>query len=201
MIPMLVLGITGGVAAGKSTVAAMFGEEGAAVFDADQAVHALYRGVAAPVIEAAFPGTTTGGVVDRSKLAAIVTKDRTALARLEAIVHPLVRAAEEAFRADAESAGYRVAVLDIPLLFETNADKRVDAVVVVTASDEIQRQRLGRRGGMSEAVLAALIARQTSDAEKRRRAHFIIDAGGELEATRNAVRAVLRALAATAAAR
>jgi dephospho-CoA kinase len=198
---MLVLGLTGGLAMGKSTVAEMFAAAGAAVFDADKAVHALYRGAAVAPIEAAFPGTTAGGVVDRRKLAALVATDPAALARLEAIVHPLVREAEEVLRRAAARSGSRVVVLDIPLLFETGAQKRVDAVVVVSTSPEIQRQRVSQRGGLSEAELAALTARQMPDAEKRRRAHFVIDTGGSLEETRNQVSDVLRALAARAAMR
>jgi dephospho-CoA kinase len=197
---MLVLGLTGGVAMGKSTVAGMFREEGAAIFDADKAVHALYRGPAVALIEQAFPGTAANGTVDRAKLAAIVTKDKAALATLEGIVHPLVQAAEEEFVAEAARRGARVAVLDIPLLFETGGDKRVDAVVVVTTSPEIQRERLAERLGMTPTQLAALMARQMPDAERRRRAHFVIDTSGPLEATREQVRGVLRALAARAGA-
>jgi dephospho-CoA kinase len=195
---MLVIGLTGGLAMGKSTVAAMFGVEGAAVFNADKTVHALYRGAALPLVEAAFPGTTANGAVDRHRLGAAVTGNPAALARLEAIVHPLVKAAEDEFKATAARAGTRVVVLDIPLLFETGAEQRVDAVVVVSTSAEIQRQRLKERG-MGEAEAATLIARQTPDVEKRRRAHFIIDTSGPLDATRGQVRGVLLALAARAA--
>ncbi len=198
---MLILGLTGGIGMGKSTVAAMFAEEGAAVFDADRAVHALYAGAAASLVEAAFPGTTHGGTVDRGELAARVVGNRAALMRLEAIVHPLVRAAEDAFRAAAARAGRRVAVLDIPLLFETGAERRVDAVIVVSTMPEIQRARLKDRDGADEAKIAALMARQTPDAEKRAHAHFVIDTSGEFAATRRQVRDVLRALAATAAGR
>jgi dephospho-CoA kinase len=198
---MLVLGLTGGLAMGKSTVAAMFAEEGAAVFDADRAVHRLYAGAAAPLVEAAFPGTTENGVVDRGRLAAAIAGDRAALARLEAIVHPLVREAENRFRAEAAAAGRRVLVLDIPLLFETGGDARVDAVAVVTATPAIQRQRIGEREGLSEEQRATLVARQMSDADKRARAHFIIDTSGDFAATRQQVRDVLRALAGASAAR
>jgi dephospho-CoA kinase len=191
----LVLGLTGGLAMGKSTVGEMFAEQGAAVFDADKAVHALYDGDATPLIEVAFPGTTANGSVDRRKLGAVVSADPAALARLEAIVHPLVEEVERVFVATAERAGRRVAVLDIPLLFETGGDKRVDAVVVVTTSAKIQRERLAHRG-MDAAAMAALLARQMPDAEKRRRAHFVIDTTGAFAATRAQVRDVLRALAA-----
>ncbi len=195
---MLVIGLTGGLAMGKSTVAAMFADEGAAVFNADRAVHALYSGRAVAPVEAAFPGTTAGGTVDRQKLRKAITGNPAALARLEAIVHPLVREEEASVKAAAASAGRRVVVLDIPLLFETGGDQRVDAVVVVSASADVQRQRLTQRG-MGEAEAATLIARQMSDADKRRRAHFVIDTGAELAATRAAVRGVLRALAGRAA--
>jgi dephospho-CoA kinase len=194
---MLVLGLTGGLAMGKSTVGEMFAEEGAAVFDADKAVHALYDGDAVPLIEAAFPGTTANGRVDRQKLAAAVSTDPSALARLEAIVHPLVEELERAFVTTAERAGRRVAVLDIPLLFETGGDKRVDAVVVVTTGPKIQRERLAHRG-MDETAMIALLARQLPDTEKRRRAHFLIDTTGAFALTRAQVRDVLRALAARA---
>jgi dephospho-CoA kinase len=196
---MLVLGLTGGLAMGKSTVAAMFGEEGAAVFDADRAVHALYAGKAVPLVEAAFPGTTRSGAVDRQKLAAVVTADPAALARLEAIVHPLVWTAVAEFSEAASRAGRRFAVLDVPLLFETGAARRVDAVVVVSTDPATQRERLAQRG-ISEAQAAALLARQMPDAEKRRRAHFVIETSGPFGATREQVRGVLRALAARAAA-
>lgn len=192
---MLILGLTGSLAMGKSTVAAMFAEAGAAVFDADRAVRDLYRDAAAPLVEAAFAGTTRDGAVDHAALAARVVGDKAALARLEAIVHPLVREAENRFRADAAAAGRRVAVLDVPLLLETGGEDRVDAVVVVTTTPEIQRQRLQRRAGMSAEQLAALTARQMPDADKRARAHFIIDTSGEFAATRKQVGDVLRALA------
>jgi dephospho-CoA kinase len=196
---MLVIGLTGGVAMGKSTVAQMFADEGTAIFDADAAVHALYKGAAAGAIEAAFPGTARDGVVDRVRLSDVVTRDPVALARLEAIVHPLVATAQSQFLAAAAKAAKRIAVLDIPLLFETGGDAAVDAVVVVSTTAAVQRERVRARGRMSQAQLEALIARQMSDSEKRRRAHFVIDTGGPLEATRLQVRGILRALSATAA--
>lgn len=192
---MLVLGLTGSAAMGKSTVAAMFAEAGAATFNADAAVHALYRGAAAPRVEAAFPGVTIGGAVDRAKLRDRVVGDDKAITRLEALVHPLVREAEAAFRAEAVAAGRRILVLDIPLLFEVGRAGDVDAVVVVSAPEAVQRQRLRARAGMSDAQIDALLARQVPDAEKRRRAHFIIDTGGQLKATRAAVADLLRAVA------
>jgi dephospho-CoA kinase len=198
---MLVLGLTGSVAMGKSTVAAFFAEHGVAIFDADRAVHDLYRGEAAPVVEAAFPGTVVNGTVDRILLSARVLHDRAAMMRLEAIVHPLVRQREEAFCAAAAAAGRRMALLDIPLLFEVGAEARVDAIIVASAPAELQRARLLARPGMDEARADAMTARQIPDAEKRRRAHFIVDTGVSLPETRRAVADLLRAAAAMAAAR
>jgi dephospho-CoA kinase len=192
---MFVLGLTGSIGMGKSTAAAMFRAEGIAVHDADAAVHALYRGEAAPVIEAAFPGTTRDGVVDRGLLGARVLDDPAALARLEAIMHPLVAASRDAFLTEAEKGGAKLVVLDVPLLFETGGDRRVDAVVLVTAPEAVQKERVSRRPGMTPERLAVILARQMPDVEKRARAHFIIDTGGELAATRRQVRAILRALA------
>jgi dephospho-CoA kinase len=180
---------------GKSTAAAMFRAEGIAVHDADAVVHALYRGEAAPVIEAAFPGTTRDGVVDRGLLGARVLDDPAALARLEAIMHPLVAASRDAFLTEAEKTGASFVVLDVPLLFETGGDRKVDAVVLVTAPEAVQKVRVSRRLGMTPERLAVILARQRPDAEKRERAHFIIDTGGEFAATARQVRAILRALA------
>ena len=192
---MFVLGLTGSIGMGKSTAAAMFRAEGIAVHDADAVVHALYRGEAAPVIEAAFPGTTRDGVVDRGLLGALVLDDPAALARLEAIMHPMVAASRDAFLTEAEKNGARLVVLDVPLLFETGGDRRVDAVVLVTAPEAVQKERVSQRPGMTPERLAVILARQGPDAEKRARAHFIIDTGGELAATARQVRAILRALA------
>jgi dephospho-CoA kinase len=194
---MMVLGLTGSAAMGKSTVAAMFADAGVPVFDADRAVHELYAGEAAPLIAAAFPGTVTDGAVDRPALRARVLGDDAAMRRLEGIVHPLVRAREEAFRERAAKAGARVIVLDIPLLFETGGETRVDAVAVVSAPAGVQQARLRERG-LDDAALAALLARQMPDDEKRRRAHFVIDTGAPMAATRRAVGDVLRALAGAA---
>ncbi len=192
---MFVLGLTGSIGMGKSTAAAMFRAEGIAVHDADAVVHELYRGEAAPAIEAAFPGTTRDGVVDRARLGARVLDDPAALARLEAIMHPMVAASRDAFLIEAEKKGARLAVLDVPLLFETGGDRKVDAVVLVTAPEAVQKERVSRRPGMTPERLAAILTRQQPDAEKRARAHFIIDTGGELAATARQVRAILRALA------
>jgi dephospho-CoA kinase len=191
---MLVLGLTGSLASGKSTVTAMFAGEGAATFDADAAVHALYRGAAAPLIAAAFPGVVDDGVVDRARLSSAVVGDPAALARLEAIVHPLVRAAEVDFLARAAAAGRRIAVLDIPLLFEAGREAGVDAVVVVSAPLELRRERALRRPGVTEARFAALSARQMPDADKRARAHFIVDTGTDLSTTEAQVRDILACL-------
>jgi dephospho-CoA kinase len=182
---------------GKSTVAAMFRAAGVPVFDADRVVHELYAGEAAPLIEAAFPGTAREGTVDRAALRARVLGDDAAMEKLESIVHPLVRARELAFRERAAKAGMRRIVLDIPLLFETGGEDRVDAVAVVSAPAGVQQARLRERG-LDEAAIAALLARQVPDAEKRRQAHFVIDTGGAMEATRRAVGDVLRALAGAA---
>jgi len=191
---MRVLGLTGSAAMGKSTVARMFAEAGIPVFDADRAVHQLYAAEAAPLVEQAFPGTTRDGVVDRSALRARVLGDAAAIKKLEALVHPLVRAREAAFRAGAEKAGAPLVVLDIPLLLETGGEDRVDWVAVVSAPADLQRSRLRERG-LDDAAIEGIRARQMPDADKRRRAHFIIDTGVSLAATRRAVGDVLRALA------
>ena len=192
---MFVLGLTGSLGMGKSTTANMFAEAGVPVHDADAAVHKLYEGEAAPLIEAAFPGTTAGGKVDREKLGQRVLGDVAALKRLEAIVHPLVRKAEERFLAEAERQGAAVAVLDIPPLFETGGDQRCDAVVVVSAPAAVQRARVLERPGMTQAKFQALAAKQLPDADKRARADFIVDSGQGLEAARQQVREILRQVA------
>jgi dephospho-CoA kinase len=188
---MIVLGLTGSIGMGKSTVGDFFAEGGAPVYDADAAVHRLYAGEAVPLIEAAFPGTTRDGTVDRTRLATHVIGDPEALRRLEAIVHPLVRRAEERFLADAEAAGAAVAVLNIPLLLETGGDQRCDAVVVVSAPAETQRARVMGRAGMTEEKFTGLLGKQMPDAEKRRRADFVVDTSQDFESTRAQVRAIL----------
>jgi dephospho-CoA kinase len=190
---MIVLGLTGSIGMGKSTAAGFFADEGVPVYDADRAVHRLSAGAAAAAIEAAFPGSTVGGAVDRALLGPQVIGDPDALRRLEAIVHPLVRREEEQFLADAEAAGAGVVVLNIPLLFETGGDKRCDAVVVVSAPAEMQRERVMSRPDMTEEKFARLLAQQTPDAEKRRRADFIVDSSKDFDSTRAQVRAILRA--------
>jgi dephospho-CoA kinase len=188
---MIVLGLTGSIGMGKSTVEGFFAENGVPVHDADAAVHRLYAGDAAPLIEAAFPGTTRDGTVDRARLAARVIGDPAALRRLEAIVHPLVRRAEEQFLAQAEAAGAPVVVLNIPLLFETGGDTRCDAVVVVSAPAETQRARVMSRPGMTEEKFTGLLGKQMPDAEKRRRADFVVDTAHDFDSTRAQVRTIL----------
>ena len=192
---MFILGLTGSLGMGKSVTARFFAEQGVPVHDADAVVHRLYEGAAAAAIEAAFPGTTAGGKVDRDKLTARVLRDGAALKRLEAIVHPLVQEAERRLLAEAESRGEKVAVLDIPLLFETGGEKRVDAVVVVSAPPEVQRARVLERPGMTVEKLEAILAKQMPDDEKRRRADFIVDTSRGFEAARAEVRAILDAVA------
>ena len=193
---MIVAGLTGSIAMGKSTVGRMFAELGAPVFDSDAAVREFYRSDQAEAVEAAFPGVRIDGDVDRGRLAAATLGDPAALQRLEGIVHPDVARRRQTFLAAAAAAGRRLAVVDVPLLFETGGEKTVDVVVVVSAGAEAQRVRALSRPGMSEAKLAAILARQTPDAEKRRRAHCVIDTRGPYPATRAQVAAVLRALAA-----
>jgi dephospho-CoA kinase len=188
---MFILGLTGSLAMGKSATAKMFAEEGVPVHDADAAVHRLYEGEAVPLIETAFAGTTAGGKVDRDKLGQRVLGDAAALKRLEGIVHPLVRKAEERFLTEAERKGASVAVLDIPLLYETGGEKRCDAVVVVSAPADVQRARAFERPGMTEAKFQAILGKQMPDAEKRARADFIVDSGQGLERARAQVRDIL----------
>jgi dephospho-CoA kinase len=188
---MIVLGLTGSVAMGKSTTARFFAEEGVPVHDADSVVHRLYEGDAVPVIEAAFPGTTADGKIDRVKLGSRVMGDLAALRQLEAIVHPMVQDAERRFLAEAEAKGVPVVVLDIPLLLETGGDSRVDAVVVATAPAEVQRARAMGRSGMTEQRLDAMLARQMPDSEKRLRADFLVDTSRGFDDARAQVRAIL----------
>ena len=188
---MRILGLTGSIGMGKSTTAKLFAEAGVPVYDADAAVHQLYEGEAAPAIEAAFPGTTAHGRVDRQKLSARVVHDPAAIKQLEQIVHPMLGASRQKFFADAEAAKALVVVLDIPLLFETGGEKRVDAVVVVSTSPELQRERVLARGTMDEAKLEAIIAKQMPDAEKRKRADFVVDTSHGLEPVRAQITHIL----------
>jgi len=192
---MFVLGLTGSVGMGKSATAKMFAEEGVPVHDADAVVHRLYETEAVPLIEAAFPSTTAGGKVDRDSLARQVLGDGAAIRRLESIVHPLVAKARDRFLAEAERNGHAVAVLDIPLLFETGGNTRCDAVVVVSAPSDVQRSRIFERPGMTEQKFAAILAKQLPDAEKRARADFVVDTSKGFEAARAQVRDILARVA------
>jgi dephospho-CoA kinase len=180
---------------GKSATAKMFAEAGVPVHDSDAVVHELYAGEAAPLIEAAFPGSTAGGKVDRQKLAAMVINDKTALKRLEAIVHPLVGAARSKFLSDAEISDTPIVLIDIPLLFEIGGESRCNAVVVVSAPAEIQQARAMQRPGMTEEKFTALVAKQVPDAEKRSRADFIVDTSQGFDHARAQVRDILDAIA------
>jgi dephospho-CoA kinase len=188
---MIVLGLTGSIGMGKSTTAQLFAEAGVPVYDADAAVHRLYEAEAGPAIEAAFPGTTVDGKVDRNRLSAHVVHDPAAMKRLEEIVHPMLGASRQKFLRDAEQSGAPIAVVDVPLLFETGGEKRVDAVVVVTTTPEIQRERILARPNMTEEKLAAILARQMPDAEKRKRAHFVVDTSHGLDHVRARIRDIL----------
>ncbi|HEV7353076.1 MAG TPA: dephospho-CoA kinase [Brevundimonas sp.] len=190
---MIVLGLTGSIGMGKSTTAGLFAEAGCPVWDADAAVHRLYGpgGAAVAPVAAAFPGVEVEGAIDRTRLAAALAADPDGFARLERIVHPLVAADRAAALTSAAAMGATVAVADIPLLFETGAEGQVDAVVVVTAPAGVQAARVLARPGMTPERFAALLARQTPDAEKRRRADFVIDTSQGLDAARAAVADIL----------
>ena len=193
---MILLGLTGSIGMGKSTTTAMFADLGAVVWNADDAVHRLYApgGAAVGPVGEAFPGVVVDGAVDRTRLAEALGKDDTAFRRLEAIVHPLVAQGREADLEAARTAGVTLAVLDIPLLFETGGDRAVDAVVVVTADPAIQAERVLARPGMTRERFDAILARQMPDAEKRARADFVIDTGRGLEAARAEVEAIVAAV-------
>jgi dephospho-CoA kinase len=193
---VIVVGLTGSIAMGKSTVAAMFAELGVPIFDADEAVRAFYADEGAPSVEAAFPGVTVSGQVDRERLGARVLGDADALRRLEGLVHPAVGRARVQFVERAAAEGRRLALVDVPLLLETGGDSNVDLVVVVSAPGSVQRARALAREGMTEAKLEAVLSRQASDVEKRRRAHFVIDTRGSLDDTRAIVAQFVRATAA-----
>jgi dephospho-CoA kinase len=189
---MFILGLTGSLAMGKSATAQMFVDEGVPLHDADAVVHRLYDGEATPQIEAAFPGTTKDGKVDRVKLGQRVLGDPAVIKRLEGIVHPMVAAASAKFLAEAAACGAPVAVLDVPLLFETGGDQRCDAVVVVSAPAESQRKRALERPGMTEDKLAAILGKQMPDEEKRRRADFVVDTSQGFDHARAQVRDILK---------
>jgi dephospho-CoA kinase len=188
---MKILGLTGSIGMGKSTTAKLFAEAGVPVYDADATVHRIYQGEAVSAIEAAFPGTTSDGKVDRAKLSAKVVHDPAAIQRLEQIVHPMLRSYHQKFLDDAEQAGAPVVVMDVPLLFETGGEKRVDAVVVVTTAPEVQRERILARGTMTAEALDAIMARQLPDAEKRQRADFVVDTSHGLDPVRGRIRDIL----------
>ena len=192
---MIVLGLTGSIGMGKSTTAKLFAEAGVPVYDADATVHHIYQGEAAPAIEAAFPGTTVDGKVDRTKLSSKVVGNDAAMKRLEQIVHPMLSAYHKKFLEDAARAGADVAVVDVPLLFETGGEKRVDAVVVVTTSPEAQRERILARDNMTGEKLDAILARQLPDAEKRKRADFVVDTSHGLDPVRARIRDILAEVA------
>jgi len=191
---MIVLGLTGSIGMGKSTTAAMFREAGVPVHDSDEAVHRIYAGPAAPLIERAFPGTVVDGVVDRQLLSEKVIGKPEELRRLESIIHPLVREDADAFLREARDRGEKLVLLDIPLLFETDGTGRVDRIVVVTAPADVQRERVLARPGMTEEKFEAILARQVPDAEKRHQADFIIDTSLGLEPARDRVREIVRQL-------
>lgn len=191
---MIRIGLTGSIGMGKSTTAQMFRDEGVPVLDSDQIVHDLYRGAAVAPIEAEFPGVAVGGVIDRARLAERVLGDSDALKRLEAIVHPLVWAARDDFLKDQAARGAKVVVYDVPLLFETGAEKSVDVIVVVSAPEDVQKNRVLARPGMTEEKLAAILAKQVPDSDKRARADFVVVTDGGVEAARSQVRNILRQL-------
>jgi dephospho-CoA kinase len=188
---MLILGLTGSIGMGKSTTAKLFAEAGVPVYDADAAVHKIYEGEAAPAVEAAFPGTTVDGKVDRVRLSQRVLNDPAAIRQLEQIVHPMLGASRKKFLDDAERSGAPVAVVDVPLVFETGGEKRVDAVVVVTTTPEVQRERILARDNMTGEKLDAILARQLPDAEKRKRADFVVDTSDGLDPVRVRIRDIL----------
>jgi len=194
---MIVLGLTGSVGMGKTATAKMFAAEGVPVFDSDAAVHRLYEGEAAPLIEKAFPGTVSAGRVDRERLSRAVVGNNEAFAKLEAIIHPLVRKARKDFLIAAKAKGAQVALLDIPLLFETGGERKVDKIVVVSAPQPVQKERVLARPGMTEEKFSAIVAKQMPDSEKRKKANFVIDTSRGFEAARAEVRAILRALSNT----
>ena len=198
---MIVIGLTGSIGMGKSTTARMFADHGVPVHDADAVVHDLYEGAAVKPVEAAFPGVTVDGRIDRQKLSARVVGNPDALRTLESIVHPLVRETETAFLDSAAQRGHAFAVLEIPLLFETRADRRCDATVVVTAPEEVQRARVMSRPGMTEDKLEALLGKQMPDAEKRSRADFLVETHLGLDHARMQVGDILATLKARKSAR
>lgn len=191
---MFKLGLTGSIATGKSTALKAFAELGIPTFSSDDVVHELYRAEAVAPIEAAFPGVTADGVIDRQKLSAILVDHPERLRDLEAIVHPLVRGRIAKFLAEAEASGASLAVVDIPLLYERGVDWGLDAVVVTAVDEPEQRRRALARSGMTVEKLDAILARQMPQAEKKRRADYILDTSRSIESTRDDVAALVRKL-------
>lgn len=191
---MITIGLTGSIGTGKSATARLFAQEGVVVCDSDAVVHELYEGEAVPLVETAFPGTTHQGKVDRQKLGDLLRKNPANFQTLEKIVHPLVRRKQEEFLDQARLANVEFALLDIPLLFETGAEDRVDTIVVVSCSPELQRQRVLARPGMTDEKFQLILARQLPDEEKRQRADFVIDTNISVDDARHQVRALLETL-------
>lgn len=191
---MIIVGLTGSIGMGKTTTATLFADEGVPVNDADQVVHDLYRSDAIEPIRAMFPDVIVDGVVDRKKLSENLAKNPAKFVDLEAVVHPLVRAREKAFLDEQRALGKKVVVLDIPLLFETGADRRVDKIVVVSCEPDVQRQRVLSRPGMTPEKFELILSRQTPDAEKRARADYVIDTGHGIDMARSQVKTLLKEL-------
>jgi len=192
---MLICAMTGSIAMGKSTTAGMFRRSGIPVYDADAAVHRLYAGRAVALVEAEFPGTTIGGRVDRKRLGEAVLGDRQKLSRLETLIHALVAEDRQEFLSSAAKGGHRKVLLDVPLLFETGGERNADLTIVVTASEAVQRRRALERPDMDEEKLKSILDRQMPDAEKRRRAHFLVDTGHGIGAAERQVASILRSIA------
>lgn len=191
---MIIVGLTGSIGMGKTTTAALFADEGVPVNDADQVVHDLYRSDAVEPIRAMFPDAIVDGIVDRKKLSENLAKNPAKFVDLEAVVHPLVRAREKAFLDEQRALGKKVVVLDIPLLFETGGDRRVDKIVVVSCEPDVQRERVLSRPGMTPEKFELILARQTPDAEKRARADYVIDTGHGIDMARSQVKTLLKEL-------
>ncbi|KZL20075.1 Dephospho-CoA kinase [Pseudovibrio axinellae] len=195
---MVILGLTGSIGMGKSTTSRLFAEAGAAVYDSDAAVHDLYSGKAVTPVGDAFPGVVKENQIDREALGKIVLQDKAKMLLLESLIHPLVQGMEMEFLKQAKQDRRKVVVLDVPLLFEVGKDKAVDAVVVVSAPYDVQRRRVLERPGMTEDKFEAIYAKQLNDAEKRKRAHFIVDTSRSWESARRSVSAIMRAVSSIA---
>lgn len=191
---MMLIGLTGSIGMGKSTTSAMFRAFGAPVYDADDAVHRLYSGRAVDPIGKAFPSAIVAGKVDRAILSRLVLSDPGVLPKIESIVHPLVAADRLTFLENCAARSFPLCILDVPLLFETGGDRSVDVIAVVSAPSAVQRERVLARPDMSPEKFAAIVAKQTPDVEKRRRAHFVIDTGRGIDPARRQVQAFLVSL-------